>query len=183
METRVLLREGSSIRENKFSYDKSLWKKNFFMKQTSLYERKSATMRRKFYFGKNIFQNSFLRHPKFQDLEKTKKKNIISELFLETPQIPRPLENWFFCFFWFSASPLENCFFWFFWFSARPLENLFFVFFWFSARPLENWFCWFLKKVLQMFIHMHLQRSFPLRISLKNNVLPRVWHSDKHKTL
>ena len=79
------------------------------MKQTSLYERKSATMRRKFYFGKQktIFQNSFLRHPKFQDLEKNKKtkrtkKNIISELFLETPQIPRPLENWFvwfFCFF------------------------------------------------------------------------------------
>ena len=54
METRVLLREGSSIRENKFSYDKSRWKKNFFMKQTSLYERKSATMRRKFYFGKRV---------------------------------------------------------------------------------------------------------------------------------
>ena len=145
-----------------------------------------------------IFQNSFLRHPKFQDLEKTKKtkrtkKTIISELFLETPQIPRPRKKqkktlfqnsflrhpkfqdlWkivFFCFFWFSASPLENCFF------------VFVLFFWFSARPLENWFCWFLKKVLQMFIHMHLQRSFPLRISLKNNVLPRVWHSDKHKTL
>ena len=103
VETRVLLREGSSIRENKFSYDKSLWKKNFFMKQTSLYERKSATMRRKFFFGKPkkqyfrilawdtpnsktskkpkklkepkkaLFQNSFLRHPKFQDLEKTQK--------------------------------------------------------------------------------------------------------------
>ena len=95
VETRVLLREGSSIRENKFSYDKSLWKKNFFMKQSSLYERKSATMRRKFYFGKpkkkTIFQNSFLRHPKFQDLEKTKKtkrtkKNIISELFLRHPK-------------------------------------------------------------------------------------------------
>ena len=62
---------------------------------------------------KNIFQNSFLSHPKFQDLEKTKKtkrnkKANISELFLETPQIPRPLENcfffvFFFCFFWFSA--------------------------------------------------------------------------------
>ena len=60
---------------------------------------------------KPIFQNSFWRHPKFQDLEKTKKtkrtkKTNISELFLETPQIPRPLENCFFCFFlffWFSA--------------------------------------------------------------------------------
>ena len=134
METRVLLREGCLIRENKFSYDKSLWKKNFFMKQTYLYERKSATMRRKFFFGKpkkTIFQNSCLRHPKFQDLEKTKKtkrtktiiiselfletpqiprprknqkkkeRNIISEFFLETPQIPRPLENYFFCFFCF----------------------------------------------------------------------------------
>ena len=119
METRVLLREGSSIRENKFSYDKSLWKKNFFMKQTSLYERKSATMRRKFYF---------LRHPKFQDLEKTKKtkrtqKNIISELFLETPQIPRPRKNQkkkkniiseLFLETPQIPRPLENCFFLFF---------------------------------------------------------------------
>ena len=43
-----------------------------------------------------IFQNSFLSHPEFQDLEKKPKKNKrtkknnISELFLETPQIPRP---------------------------------------------------------------------------------------------
>ena len=94
VETRVLLREGSSIRENKFYYDKSLWKKNFFMKRTSLYERKSATMRRKFYFGKQkktIFQNSFLRHPKFQDLEKTKKlkepkKTLFQKSFLRHPK-------------------------------------------------------------------------------------------------
>ena len=48
--------------------------------------------------NQKIFQNSFLSHPKFQDLERTKKtkrtkKTNISELFLETPQIPRPGKN------------------------------------------------------------------------------------------
>ena len=66
----------------------------------------------------------FLESPQIPRPRKNQKKNNISELFLETPQIPRPLEN---CFFGFC----------------------------------------FLKKVLQMFIHMHLQRSFPLRISVE----------------
>ena len=66
---------------------------------------------------KTIFQNSFWRHPKFQDLEKTKKtkrtkKNNISELFLETPQIPRPLEFFFFLVFCrFLSRGLKYCFF------------------------------------------------------------------------
>ena len=102
---------------------------------------------------KTIFQNSFLSHPKFQDLEKKNKtkKNNISELFLESPQIPRPgkknktkktiFQNSF------SSHPkfqdlektkrtkknniselfLETPQ------IPRPLENCFFWFFWFSA--------------------------------------------------
>ena len=87
---------------------------------------------------KIIFQNSFWRHPKFQDLEKTKKtkrtkQNNISELFLETPQIPGPgktkktkrtKKNNISELFLETPQiprPLENCFF------------CFFCFFWFSA--------------------------------------------------
>ena len=172
MEKRVLLREGNSIRENKFSYDKEV-----SMEKELLYEAKFSLWKKECYYEKEvlfwktkktIFQNSFLRHPKFQDLEKNKKtkrtkKNIISELFLETPQIPRPRKkkkkkhyfrtlSWdtpnsktsgklvFFVFFVFFGflQALWN-FFCFFWFSARPLENCFFCFFCFFCFLQDLW--------------------------------------------
>ena len=52
METRVLLREGSSIRENKFSYDKevSMEKELFYEKENS------SIIKRKFYYEKKALK-------------------------------------------------------------------------------------------------------------------------------
>ena len=53
--------------------------------------RKQKTCRKQ----KKLFQNSFLSHPKCQDLEKTKKKQKKQyfRTLLESPQIPRPRKN------------------------------------------------------------------------------------------
>ena len=142
---------------------KSLWKKNFFMKQISLYERKSATMRRKFYFGKpkkqyfrilswdtpnsktskkpkklkepkkTLFQNFFLRHPKFQDLEKTKKKTtktIFQNSFLRHPKFQDLWKIVFFLFFFVFCKTSGKLFFFVFFGFLQDLWKIVFVGFW-----------------------------------------------------
>ena len=55
METRFLLIEGNSIRENKFSCNKEIsMEKEFLYKAKFFYERKNVIMKRKFYFEKKI---------------------------------------------------------------------------------------------------------------------------------